>query len=225
MAERARKRLSAETRKHLDALEDTLWRLERGTPLAEGVTDNADQAYERAMHAAIDTGSSKQRAQVQYARIVGWPQAIAENVRRLREQAGWTQERLAQAMRKAGFSWTRVTVTEAEGGARRIVLEELLVLAGLFAEPMAALLLPHGRDAIELPALPGAGEEPGYLTRTRPIDLQTLLPAIFGHGGGVGELSPTSAEPARVAGVNAPGSKTDQRPAKDLHEHRREYTR
>lgn len=220
MAGRARKRLSAGTRAHLDALEDTLWRLEHGTPLAEGLVDNADNAYERAVHAAIDKGSEQQRTRVRYARIVGWPQAIAENVRRLREQAGWTQAQLAQAMRKAGFGWTRVTVTEAEGGSRRIVPEELLTLAGLFAEPMANLLLPFGPDAIEMPALPKDGEEPGYISRTRAVDRDDLVAAMLGHTWRVGELSPASAEPARVVGVNAPGSRADWRPAKDLHERR-----
>jgi transcriptional regulator with XRE-family HTH domain len=237
----ARKQLPAEVREHLDVLEDLAWRLAAGRPLADGLVDDADQAYERTIRAAIDAGSSKrQRLDPGYtARILGWNQVIAENVRRLREQAGWTQSALAEAMTKAGFRWSRVTVAEVEGAVRRIALEELLVLAALFAEPMANLFVPHGPDEIRLANADAdsKGDEPvstGDATadamaevlrdsaKVRTIDRETLLATLLGHSGRIGELSPTSAEPARVAGVQAPGSRTDRRPAKDLHARRKQ---
>lgn len=216
MAGRTKKRLSTETRKHLDALEDTLWRLEHGTPLNE-VADAADYAFERAAHAAMSKGS-EHGGGTRYARLLDWPKIIAENVRRLREEAGWTQIQLAQAMRKSGFSWGRVTVTEAENRIRRISLEELLALASLFAVPMATLFIPDDPDALWTQPSPGDDASPP--ASARPIDKNTLLAAMLGNTGRIGELSPTSAEPARIVGVGRPGSDTDWRPAKDLHERR-----
>jgi transcriptional regulator with XRE-family HTH domain len=221
VTERKRKQLPAKVREHLDALEDLAWRLANGTPLAEGLVGQADYAYERAIFAAIEAGSGKRRAEVHSARILEWSQVVAENIRRLRQQAGWTQAKLANAMSKSGFNWTRVTVAEVEGNARAVHPTELLVLAGLFAEPMANLLIPSGPDQIVLPAIPEDDEQPGYISRVRTIDADVLVATLLGHAARVGELSPEDAEPMLVAGV-APGSRTDRRPAKDLHARRQQ---
>jgi transcriptional regulator with XRE-family HTH domain len=243
MRERSRKQLPAEVRQHLGVLEDVAWRLAAGRPPADGLVDDADRAYEQTIRAAIDAGSSKRQrlAPGHVGRVLGWNQVIAENARRLREQAGWTQAALAEAMSKAGFRWTRVTVAEVEGAVRRIALEELLVLAALFAEPMVTLFLPQDADVIRLANADhdGGGEpEPTgnemvdqmakvlhESAKLRVIDRDTLLGVLLGHSGRIGELSPASAEPAQVAGIPSPGSRTDRRPAKDLHARREQgYT-
>jgi len=61
--------------------------------------------------------------------------ALGLNIRRIRTEHGWTQERLAEAMEYAGFEWSRVTVAQSEnepsesGRSRRITIEELVGLA------------------------------------------------------------------------------------------------
>jgi hypothetical protein len=70
-------------------------------------------------------------------------QAIAASMKRLREERDprWRQEDLAQAMRRLGFPWTRVTVAEVERGApdsktdapgRQVSVEELFGLTSAF---------------------------------------------------------------------------------------------
>lgn len=82
---------------------------------------------------------------------VSFGDVTAREVRRAREDSGWTQEQLAGAMRDAGHPWQRITVAEVEGGTRRVSLEELLALAVLFGVPMVRFLLPGPGDYMRLP--------------------------------------------------------------------------
>jgi transcriptional regulator with XRE-family HTH domain len=102
-------------------------------------------------------------------------QEIANHLRDLRVQSGWTQADLAEAMSRLGFDWKRITVAEAERtqNTRRVSLEEMLALAALFGVPMIELLLPSSGSVVELsdeldaPAeqlralMLGAGGQPG----------------------------------------------------------------
>src|SRR4051812_42249875 len=42
------------------------------------------------------------------------PQVIGQRIRGLRQDAGYTQAQLAEAMTRVGFRWQRMTVTEVE---------------------------------------------------------------------------------------------------------------
>jgi len=58
---------------------------------------------------------------------------IADRVRSLREQAGWSQDRLAQRLRGVGFGgWTRNVVAALEAGGRKVHAEDLVALAMAF---------------------------------------------------------------------------------------------
>lgn len=66
---------------------------------------------------------------------------LAGNLRRKREEHGLTQDDLAAAAREWGLDgWTRVTVSEVEQGHRRLVEEELVVLAFVLQAPIRDLL-------------------------------------------------------------------------------------
>ena len=63
-------------------------------------------------------------------------QVVAENIRRIRTERGWSQERLAVSASLAGASWSRVTVTEIEAGRRPVSLEEFFLLPAMFGGDM-----------------------------------------------------------------------------------------
>jgi transcriptional regulator with XRE-family HTH domain len=54
---------------------------------------------------------------------------IGPQVRRLREEKGWTQDRLAAKLQLFGWDTSRVSVTKLESQARRVPDLELFVLA------------------------------------------------------------------------------------------------
>lgn len=67
---------------------------------------------------------------------------IAEAIRGLRDEAGYSQENLAAAMRSYGFNWTKTTVGEIEGPRRRRVsIEELFGLSMIFDTKVAHFML------------------------------------------------------------------------------------
>jgi transcriptional regulator with XRE-family HTH domain len=120
---------------------------------------------------------------------------IADRLKATRIEAGWTQVRLAEAM--APYStWTRFTVAEIETGRRTVSLEELVVLASLFAEPVVRFLIPKDRVYLDLP--------------TTDVAAGHLAELLVGRGGTIGKGGRSWAAAARVA--NRPGP----RPAPDL---------
>jgi transcriptional regulator with XRE-family HTH domain len=56
---------------------------------------------------------------------------LAENVRRLREQAGMSQAALAGHMREHGHNWHQQTVGRAESGSQQVRYSEAVALAGI----------------------------------------------------------------------------------------------
>lgn len=58
--------------------------------------------------------------------------AVGASIRARRVARGWTQDDLATTLRSRGLAWQRVTVAEAERGARMIHLDELVLLAEVF---------------------------------------------------------------------------------------------
>lgn len=126
---------------------------------------------------------------------------VADNLKRLREEANWAQSEVADAMTRLGFeSWVRLTVTDVERANRRLSLEELLGLAVLFGVPMLQLLIPADNTRLEW--------------HTGDLASSAVLELLIGQGGVLGSGGVTWQGAARAAG--APRGKGDWRPAADL---------
>jgi len=68
---------------------------------------------------------------------------IAERVRELRDDRGWSTSDLARAMRAAGVPWERGVVTKLEAGYRQsVTVTELLTLAAVLDVAVVHLLVP-----------------------------------------------------------------------------------
>ena len=81
---------------------------------------------------------------------------IANNIRRLRRQRGWTQADLILELSKRHVQWSRSTAADVESPGRRAVpIGELMVLAMVVGEPVAALLRPAHEDADGLEVVDG----------------------------------------------------------------------
>jgi len=77
---------------------------------------------------------------------------VARRLQEHRKEANFTQANLATAMQRCGYAnWTRVTVAEVEGGARKVSLDELLTLAALYAVPMVEFLVPNYWESVRRP--------------------------------------------------------------------------
>ncbi|RBY83726.1 hypothetical protein DQ238_01215 [Geodermatophilus sp. TF02-6] len=66
---------------------------------------------------------------------------LGRRLRELRTGAGWSQERLAEAMRAAGFGWRPNTVTKTEQAQRTLKATEAAVVAQALDIEVAALLV------------------------------------------------------------------------------------
>ncbi len=180
------------------------------TEAVEQVIQQQGTGFEK-LHGALD---GLLRAVADVAEVEdhpGWgtktdlPTIVAENLRALRDEAGWTQAQLAESMTQMGFEWKRITVAEVENTTRRISIEELCALASLFAVSMFSLLLPSGPSDIEL-------------NDTRYLDAKTLRELMLGPGGELGAGGPTWLAAARAAGT--PRGSADVRPTVDLWRNR-----
>jgi hypothetical protein len=188
-------RAPAEVRPHLDAVDHALGKLSRG------------QDAELELHRAVDAALRSALASAARHRDSSWTrpfsatfgQVIGQNIKAHRNEAGWTQADLAAAMARMGFAWKRITLAEVEAADRRCGLEELLVLAALFAVPVLALLDPGDDIVIDLPKIDA-----------RPEVVRQLL---VGRGGQVGQGGPRWAAAAELLGAPA---HDDDRPAIDL---------
>jgi transcriptional regulator with XRE-family HTH domain len=68
-------------------------------------------------------------------------EAIARRVRRLREERGWTQDRLADRLREAGFTgWSRSMVAALETRRRQVSAGDLIALSAALGVPPADLV-------------------------------------------------------------------------------------
>ncbi len=113
-------------------------------------------------------------------RAVTIQHVMGARLREHRTTAGWSQQRLAEAMVDLGHdTWSRVTVAEAEAGERRrISIEEMLSLAALFGVPGLSFILPaEGEDMVL------AGHEEG-------VPAAVVEELILGAGGQVGTGGP-----------------------------------
>jgi transcriptional regulator with XRE-family HTH domain len=126
---------------------------------------------------------------------------VAKNIAALREEAGWTQAQLAEAVTELGFDWKRVTVAEVEGADRRVSLEELLGLSALYAVPMFSMLVPSPTHSVDI-----------VFQSAHPDDVRELM---LGPGGRLGTGGPNWRVAARAAG------RVESRPARPLWRSRR----
>jgi transcriptional regulator with XRE-family HTH domain len=123
---------------------------------------------------------------------------IGEQVRELREAAGYTQDELAQALAGVpclGGAWRhRQTVGAAEGGTRHFTAVDLLGLSAFFGVPMAFLFEPFLRVHPEL--LEGEVEFGEMRVPTRQFHefIEAQIPEAQ-HDDGVAMLE----EPGRVS--------------------------
>jgi transcriptional regulator with XRE-family HTH domain len=123
-----------------------------------------------------------------------------------RTMSRWSQVQLADAMNRLGYAWSRVTVAEIENGSRKVSLDELLALAGLYGLPLIELLRPPKGQCIRL--------EDG-----RVLDEDASLQMVLGEA----NIRTSAADwsyAAAVANVKQGGSEDDWRPAKTIEDAR-----
>lgn len=200
------KRTSArlpELEPHLKAIAEALAAIGRGEdpePHLTAVYREADSAVRAASHLAQRGGVSwDSPLSATFADIIGG------NIRSVRVEAQWSQEELAQAMTGVGFSWKRLTVTEVEGAARRLSLEELLAIAALFAVPAIELMLPDNQTALEWP--------------NSDLHAAVVHELFLGRGGSIGEGGIRWRAP--IVALRGPAVEGNPRPAADLWRYRR----
>lgn len=73
-------------------------------------------------------------------------QVMAQSLRALRESRQFSQERVAELMREAGYSWQQTTVAKTEAGARPIRVNEAVELARIFKAAVDIFLDPVGDE-------------------------------------------------------------------------------
>lgn len=80
-------------------------------------------------------------------RLLGDPdEVIGRRLHDLREQAGWTQQQLADAMRATGSKMHRSTIGKIEAGERAVSIGEAAQFAKVLGVPLTELLTKqHGR--------------------------------------------------------------------------------
>jgi transcriptional regulator with XRE-family HTH domain len=68
-------------------------------------------------------------------------QALIDAMRRMRQERGWSQDRLAEGARLYGLSWTRSTVSDLEATPRRrdLSIDEFLLLPKILDRSQAEL--------------------------------------------------------------------------------------
>jgi transcriptional regulator with XRE-family HTH domain len=69
-------------------------------------------------------------------------QVLASNLRLLRALHGFSQEEVAETMRRLGHDWSQTTVSQVELGARHVNTDELYALALTLSAYVAELLSP-----------------------------------------------------------------------------------
>jgi transcriptional regulator with XRE-family HTH domain len=96
-------------------------------------------------------------------------QVVAENLRRLREDAGFRQDDLARRSRLVGLDWTASTVAAVETNRRAVALDEAFLLTMVLECSFADLL---------------DGDGAARLGSRAEVDLETLRQLATGEKGG-----------------------------------------
>jgi DNA-binding XRE family transcriptional regulator len=195
----SRKRLPDTVAEHVRAHHDALAAITAG----EDRTAEAEQAADQALRAAMASAPSQPSTWTSPAEE-DFETIIATRLAETRNECGWTQEQLAEAMSPYA-KWTRFTVAEIETGRRSVGLEELVILAGLYAEPVVSFMIPTDNTPLSLDH-----------ASVPPAALRELL---VGKGGNVGTGGRNWTVAARVA------NRAGARPAPDLWKNRSDTQR
>lgn len=178
MPEQPNEALPEEALRHLEAVTAALTRVlsDDGTERFE-LLDESRKALLSAQVLAVQASVRRHEADRE-VETLGFPAIVARRLQGHRNEAGLTQADLAAAMQRCGFNnWTRVTVAETEGGSRKVSLDELLALAGLYSVPMIEFLVPHALEAVRHSL--GAMKEPDLRAMVvGPSDGPDWAPAI-----------------------------------------------
>jgi len=102
-------------------------------------------------------------------------EVIGRNLRRYREEQGWSQDHTALLLRNAGLPWTRTMLAKVERGGRGVEVEELFLLSIAFVKPLTFFLNGGPDEWVTLSAK----------TSARPRAVQAMLSAktLPGSGG------------------------------------------
>lgn len=133
--------------------------------------------------------------------VLSYSAVVGTNVKAVREEAGWTQARLAESMTEIGFNWKRITVAEAESNKRRISYEELCAFAALFSVTIASLLTPDPDIGVRL------------LDSAEPSDAATIAELVIGSGSTLNRGRRKWPAAQRIVRTLSPDART---PAPDL---------
>ena len=172
------------------------------------LSDEAADAFNAALTTATKLGRRNRPVVSGFdlPSIAEFGDIVGARLKVLRTEAGWTQERFAQAMTECGWQWTRVTTAEVESNDRRLTMEELFTVAGLFSVPAVELMLPSEKQALDLPN-----------ASLDPDDVRELL---IGRGGKVGAGG--VGWPVARRALGSPKHKVDG-PSSDLWRERSEH--
>ena len=171
----------------------------------EDRTDDAVHAADDTLRAAWNHAADNDTAPAwSLTFTASFNQIVGSRLAAVRNEAGWSQARLAESMEPYA-RWTRFTVAEIETGRRSVALEELVLIAALFAEPAVNFLFPDDDTELELD--------------TTNVAAYVLAELLIGKGGKIGNGGTGWTAAARVA------SEPGQRPAPDLWRNRSESRR
>jgi transcriptional regulator with XRE-family HTH domain len=194
-------------RPHVQALSDALAAVARG----EEPGDDPGELFDQAMTAATGLGGFDP-----YSLSVTIPDVVSGNLRRLRKEAGLSQQALADTMTALGFDWKRTTVPDVERETypgderrpplppRRLTYPEMVAIATLYGVPVLELFTVPAGETVDL-------EVAGLSTLTG----DQLRELFVGRGGVVGTGGPTWSAAAAVVAGNV------ERPARQLWKTRR----
>jgi len=183
---------------YLEQIQSALLSLSRGERSESRIRD-LHQTFDGAIRAAAHIADRDHESPWTRAGSATFAQILGENVKALRNESGWSQERLANAMSALGFKWKRVTCAEVEGTSRRLGLDELMGLAALFGVPAVQMMLPSDGTTLDW--------------INRDLSTEEVKDLFVGHKGTIGEGGAHWS-----AALIAVGSLTgeNERPAADL---------
>lgn len=200
-----KKTLPAEVQAHIDDLVGALAAITSGEP----PDVDPGEAVENAIAAAYEVGAGEPDP---WTVAVDIEDVAGDRMRRLRRDAGRTQEQLAAEMRTFGFRWHRQTVNQIEVDLAETEAGEIKRVRTLNAAEMLAIASLFGVPAVEL-MLPEPGE--WIAVGDQQINGRQARELIIGRGGKVGTGGPHWGAAAALAPAGV------ERPARELWKRRR----